>query len=251
MESSRITNIAHRGASSYAPENTFAAFDLARSMGVKDIELDVHFTNDDHIVVIHDESVDRTTNGSGHVREMTLEKIRSLDAGLWFSSKFIAEPIPTLGEVLERYKDDLNFHIEIKARDAPGLATRTCDLVRGYGVTNSTTITSFHKQWLVESKKYAPEIPTGWLVPFGPGSVWKDDIIEQALDEHFSQVCPRAELISTALVNTLHSNGFEVRCHGVFNEDLMIRVINSGADGMTVNFPDKLRQYLITKGLAN
>ncbi|MEC9320815.1 MAG: glycerophosphodiester phosphodiesterase family protein [Chloroflexota bacterium] len=251
MESSRITNIAHRGASSYAPENTFAAFDLARSMGVKDIELDVHFTNDDHIVVIHDESVDRTTNGSGHVRKMTLEKIRSLDAGLWFSSKFIAEPIPTLGEVLERYKDDLNFHIEIKAGDAPGLATRTCDLVRGYGVTNSTTITSFDKQWLVESKKYAPEIPTGWLVPLGPGSVWKDGIVKQALDEHFSQVCPRAELISTTLVNTLHSNGFEVRCHGVFNEDLMIRVINSGADGMTVNFPDKLRQYLITKGLAN
>ena len=250
MGSVIVTNIAHRGASSYAPENTFAAFDLAKKMGVKDIELDVHFTKDDHIVVIHDERVDRTTDGSGHVREMSLKKIRSLDAGAWLSGEFTAEPIRTLGEVLERYKNDLNFHIEIKAREAPGLATRTCDLVRGYGVVNTTTITSFDKQWLVETRKYAPEIPAGWLVPLGPGSPWKDDIIEQALEEGFSQVCPRAELISTTLVNKLHSNGFEVRCHGVFNEDLMIRVINSGADGMTVNFPDKLRQYLITKGLA-
>ena len=250
MGSKIVTNIAHRGASSYAPENTFAAFDLAKKMGVKDIELDVHFTKDDHIVVIHDERVDRTTDGSGHVREMSLAKIRSLDAGAWFSGEFTAEPIRTLGEVLERYKNDLNFHIEIKAREAPGLASRTCDLVRGYGVVNTTTITSFDKQWLVETRKYAPEIPAGWLVPLGPGSPWKDDIIEQALEEGFSQVCPRAELISTRLVNTLHSNGFEVRCHGVFNENLMIRVINSGADGMTVNFPDKLRQYLITKGFA-
>ena len=76
MGSAIVTNIAHRGASSYAPENTFAAFDLAKKMGVKDIELDVHFTKDDHIVVIHDERVDRTTDGSGHVREMSLAKIR-------------------------------------------------------------------------------------------------------------------------------------------------------------------------------
>ena len=165
MGSKIVINIAHRGASSYAPENTFAAFDLAKKMGVKDIELDVHFTKDDHIVVIHDERVDRTTDGSGHVREMSLEKIRSLDAGAWFSGEFTAEPIRTLGEVLERYKNDLNFHIEIKAREAPGLASRTCDLVRGYGVVNTTTITSFDKQWLVETRKYAPEIPAGWLVP--------------------------------------------------------------------------------------
>ena len=188
-------NIAHRGASSYAPENTFAAYDKALAMGVHQIELDVHFTSDDHLIVIHDDTVDRTTNGSGPVAEHTLAELRTLDAGSWFGLQYAGERIRTLGEVLEHYKGRHHFHIEIKARDVPGLATRTIDMVRGYGLTDDVTITSFWKPWVDESRAYAPEISTGWLVPLGPGSQWDDSIMDQALESGFTQVCPRADIV--------------------------------------------------------
>ena len=81
-------------------------------------------------------------------------------------------------------------------------------------------------------------------MPLGYETPWEDTIIEEALEEGFSQICPRASLISPDLVGTLHDNGFNVRCWGVFNEELMVKVIESGADAMTLNFPDKLVQYL-------
>ena len=240
-------NIAHRGASSYAPENTFAAYDKALAMGVNQIELDVHFTRDDHLVVIHDDTVDRTTDGSGPVADHTLVDLRSLDAGSWFSPQYAGERIRTLGEVLEHYKGRHHFHIEIKARQVPGLATRTIDMVRGYGVANDVTITSFWKPWVDESRAYAPDIPTGWLVPLGPGSQWEDSIVDQALESGFTQVCPRADIVTPEIVKMLHEKGFVVRCHGISNEDLMRHAVECGADGMTINFPDKLVEYLEAK----
>jgi glycerophosphoryl diester phosphodiesterase len=241
-----ITAIAHRGASAYAPENTFAAFDLAVEIGIRDIELDVQFTSDSHIVVIHDEVLDRTTDATGPVSHMTLKEIQQLDAGSWFDKKFSGEKIHTLGEVFDRYNDDVHFHIEIKSKEAKGLASRTCELVREYGRTNTTIITSFWKQWLIESRAHTPDISTGWLVPLGYETPWNDRFIEEALDGGFSQICPRANLISKTLVQKLHDNGFDVRCWGVSDEVLMEKVTNAGADGMTINFPDRLYSHQFT-----
>ena len=242
--SRKVTAIAHRGASSYAPENTFAAFDLAVDMGIEEIELDVQFTSDSHIIVIHDDTLDRTTDSSGEVSALILEEIQLLDAGTWFDERFSGEKIPTLDQVFDRYKDDFRFHIEIKLKKSKGLVSRVFDLIRKYGLAEQTTITSFWKQWLIESRRYAPEIPTGWLVPMGDESKWDDSIIEEALQEGFTQLCPRANLVSASLVRSLHDNGFNVRCWGVYDEELMIKVAESGVDAMTLNFPDKLNEYL-------
>jgi glycerophosphoryl diester phosphodiesterase len=104
MTDSSFMAIAHRGASSYAPENTFAAFDLALSMGARHIELDVEATRDGHIVVIHDDAVDRTTDGSGTRRRPTLEALQALDAGSWFGKEFAGQRIRCFRSVLSRYK---------------------------------------------------------------------------------------------------------------------------------------------------
>ena len=237
-----VLNIAHRGASEYAPENTFAAFDMALDMGVNHVELDVHFSCDGHIVVIHDDTLDRTTDGSGPVAGLTLAELRELDAGSWFGAKYSGEKIRTLAELFERYKGRLHFHIEIKAR-AEGLASRVADLVRAYGLTEDVTITSFWRPWLDEVRGYAPELTTGWLVPLGPVA-WDDSIIEQAAALGLDQVCPRADITTPELVRTLHERGFVVRCHGVYSEELMRHAVDCGADGMTINFPDKLTEYL-------
>lgn len=155
-----ILNIAHRGASAYAPENTFAAFDRALELNVSHVEMDVHLTRDGHIVVIHDDRVDRTTDGTGSVAERTLAELRALDAGSWFGAKFTGERIPTLDEVLQRYKDRLYLHIEIKARPAAtGLASRTVDLVRRHGVSDSVTIISF---WRRPGPMRPRFPPAGW-----------------------------------------------------------------------------------------
>ena len=240
-------NIAHRGASSYAPENTFAAYDKALAMGVDHVELDVHYTSDGHIVVIHDDTVDCTTNGSGPVASHTLAQLRSLDAGSWFGPEFAGERIRSLGEVhyLEHYKGRLYIHLEVKAR-AEGLASRAADLVRGYGMADSVTVTSFWKPALGEMRAYAPELPAGWLVPPGPRP-WDPSYVQQALDLGLTQLCPRADVVTPELVDELRGKGLGVPAWGIADEELMRRVVDAGADGMTINFPDKLVGYLKVK----
>jgi glycerophosphoryl diester phosphodiesterase len=235
--------IAHRGASSYAPENTFAAFDLAIEMGARHLELDVHVSSDGHLVVIHDDTVDRTTDGSGPVTSHSLAALTALDAGSWLDPRFKGECIPTLGAVLQRYKGRAHLHVEIKGHSAD-LTQRTVDLIRSHGMVAEVTITSFQKAKLEETRAHAPELPTGWLV----GEV-SDAVVAQARAMGLTQLCPRAGAVTPELVRRVHAEGFVVRAWGVATEDLMRRVVTAGADGMTVNFPDKLLAYLATPGL--
>lgn len=230
--------IAHRGASSYAPENTVAAFDLAIQMGVSHIELDVHSTSDGHIVVIHDETVDRTTNGTGPVTSHSLAALKALDAGSWFEGHFSGERIPTFSEVLLRYKGRVHIHTEIKGHSAH-LSQRIADVVRAHGMAEQVTITSFQKTRLEETHTYAPELPTGWLV-----SEVSDAVIAQARVMGLTQICPIANAVTPELIRRLHAEGLVVRAWGVATEDLMQKVVKAGADGATVNFPDKLIAYL-------
>ena len=234
--------IAHRGASSYAPENTLAAFDLALQMGARHIELDVHSTSDDRIVVIHDENVERTTNGTGPVASHTLSALKALDAGSWFAPRFAGERIPTLDEVFERYGGQAHIHTEIKGHSSD-LAKRTVDLIRRNGMAGQVTITSFQRARLEETRAYAPELPTGWLV-----AEITDAVIAQARAMGLTQLCPRANTVTPELVDRLRRAGFIVRAWGVTDENLMRVVVKGGADGMTVNFPDKLIAYLKAHG---
>lgn len=100
----QITTVAHRGASSYAPENTMPAFEKSVDMKAEMLEVDVQMSKDGELVVIHDHTIDRTTDGRGAVKDLTYEEIRNLDAGNHFSKEFAGEKIPTLSEVLDEYR---------------------------------------------------------------------------------------------------------------------------------------------------
>ncbi len=243
----KFMKIAHRGASSYAPENTFAAYDRGLEMGIDHIELDVHFTRDDHLVVFHDDTVDRTTNGRGPVLEHTLAELGSLDAGSWFGPDYAGERIRSLGEIVEHYKGRLYFHVEIKGRSV-GLSRRTIDMVRGYGLTDSVTITSFSKERLEEASAYDSDLPKGWLIPPGRNP-WEDTYFAQSASLGLTQICFRGELATPELVQSIHEAGYQARAWGVGDEEIMRRAVDSGADGMTINFPDKLSDYLEAKGI--
>ncbi len=142
---------AHRGSSGTHPENTLAAITDAIAVGVDGIEIDVQKTKDGKLVVIHDETVDRTTNGSGEVIQMTLEEIQALDAGSWFSNKFQGERIPTLDQVLDLVKDtsvQLNIELKNDLVDYPNLEEDVVRLVKKYEVMDQVLISSFNYQSL-------------------------------------------------------------------------------------------------------
>ena len=119
-QSSRILSIAHRGASSVAPENTIAAFRKALDLRADALECDIHQTKDGHLVILHDDRVNRTTNGSGSVGEMSLEEIRRLDAGSWFDPKFKNEKVLTFQEAIDLVKGKAGIYPETKAPDVYG-----------------------------------------------------------------------------------------------------------------------------------
>lgn len=230
--------IAHRGASAYAPENTFAAFDLALQMGAVHLELDLHAAADGPSVVIHDNTLERTTNGTGPVDQRSLAELKRLDAGSWYDSKFANERIPEFTEVLDRYARRAHLHAEIKSSRV-GFCRQIADEIRNCGVEKHVTITAFECAHLDEVRRYAPELSTGWLV-----QEITEDILATAKQMRIAQICSKASMITAEIVRLLHNQGFTARAWGVPSEDLMRAVVRSGADGMTVNFPDKLFQFL-------
>ena len=234
MNTANCIAIAHRGASTYAPENTFAAFDLALEMGARHLELDVQMTSDDHLVIIHDDWVNRTTNGFGRVWKHTLAELQALDAGAWFHKKFAGERTPTLEAMLNRYRGRAHLHVEIKGK-TEGLSERTADMIRALGWAGDVTMTSFQKDKLDALRAYAPELPAGWLL-----RKIDDEVISEAKRLGIAQLCPKADNVTPELVARLRGAGFNLRAWGVSNEELMRNMIDAGVDGMTVNFPDKL-----------
>jgi glycerophosphoryl diester phosphodiesterase len=140
---------AHRGCSGTHPENTIAAFRAAAELPVYGVELDVHLTKDGRVVVIHDEKINRTTNGKGYVKDMTLEELQSFDAGSWFSEEWADETIPTLGEVLDVFQDTSHrLNIEIKSDVFPydSLVDKVVNSAAKRGMTDRILISSFNHE---------------------------------------------------------------------------------------------------------
>lgn len=167
--------IAHRGASHDAPENTMAAFREALKQGADAIELDIQLTKDGEMVVIHDETLDRTTDMTGFVKSYTLAELKKADAGSKFSPKFAGEPIPLLEEVFELLRGTNVFlNIELKTTKFlyEGIEKKAVDIVRHYGYEENTIFSSFNHYSLVECKRLAPEIKTGILYNLGIYRPW-------------------------------------------------------------------------------
>jgi glycerophosphoryl diester phosphodiesterase len=165
---------AHRGASSYAPENTIAAFELALTQNADAIELDVKLSADGHAIVIHDPRVDRTTGGHGRVKDLPLGELRALDAGSFFSEKFHGEKIPTLEEVFEAVGKRTFINVELTNYDSPrdGLVETVCMLVKKCGMQERVIFSSFFASNLSKAHAYLPDVPSGLLAFKGLLGVW-------------------------------------------------------------------------------
>jgi len=181
----RTLNFAHRGARTVAPENTLAAFRLAADQGADGVELDVQLSADGQIVVIHNDTVDATTDGTGPVAQMPLAALRELDAGSYFSPEFAGERIPTLDEVFEEFGHRLLLNVELKALSVTGnsarrLAAAVVDAIRRHGLASRVLLSSFNPLALRAVKRIDRSLPVGYL--------YAPDLRHEARHPHHSMV---------------------------------------------------------------
>lgn len=157
---------AHRGYSAKFPENTLAAFNACANLPIQGVEFDVHLTKDGKVVVIHDESIDRTSNGSGFVKDMTLAELRAYDYGSWFSVEFKGEKIPVLSEVLEMFRQtDIRVNIEIKSDifTYPNLEETVLHEIEAQGMMQQVVISSFDHEAVRRVGQLAPTVENAAL----------------------------------------------------------------------------------------
>jgi len=233
-------NYAHRGASEYCPENTLLSFYTGIFMGANGIETDVQLTKDNVLVLFHDHTLERVTGEKGCVEDYTFNELQSFNV----KKNSFTDKIISFEDFLYHFSHkDLTFAIELKGDKT---AKPTADLLRKYNMQNKTIVTSFKFNELEDLKSYAPEFKAGYLAL---------EVIDEALLSKMKrlgieELCPRATVITKEKVKNWKEQGFEVRAWGVTNETIMKDIFNSGINGMTVNFPDKLTQYYLqAKGL--
>ena len=225
--------IAHRGASGYAPENTRAAFDRAITLGADAIETDVQLSADGELVLFHDAMVDRTSDGHGPVADYTLAELRRLDLGGWFSAAFAGERVLTVSELLDEYAERIPLVLEIKDPRATGpLVT----LLTERDMLNHLQVTSFHWGALLDAQALNAGLTLGFLTPG-----FEDDTIERLARRGFAQICPPADRLTARRVRRAHERGLTVRAWRVERRDQVERLVETGADGATCNWPDWLR----------
>lgn len=232
--------IAHRGASGYAPENTIASIEFAIKMGCEAIEFDVQLTKDNQMVVCHDFTVDRTTNGSGEIKNYTLAEIKKLDAGSWFSKEFAGERIPTLEELLNIIPNDIFLHIEIKrtSSDNRDIEKVLNDILVKHNRITTVLISSFNHYSIREIKRYNDQINIGMALEadlIEPIKYIKDN------DIPLYSFHPCYEYVSSSMIQELHKNNIRVHCWTVNNKELATRLKEMGVDSIFTNYPDLLK----------
>jgi len=192
---SKTLNLAHRGANTDAPENTMAAFRRAVEVGASGLEFDVQLSKDGSVVVIHDEKLERTTSGSGLVKDYTLQELQHLDAGSWFGEEFAGEKIPTLDQVLDQFSStNLVYNIELKSGIVlyPGLEEKVIEAVTTRNLEDQVVVSSFNHYSLVTCCELNKEIRTGMLYVAGLFEPWgyADQVVVSSFN-HYSLVTCR------------------------------------------------------------
>ena len=232
--------VAHRGASGYAPENTLAAFRRAVELGAKFIETDLHLTSDLRFAVIHDHSLERTTNGRGLVHDMSQAELRAFDAGSWFSPAFAGERIPTLDEVLAFGREfDVTFFLEIKSEEAWGLHDALVGALRANKATDRVIVLSFGADNLERIHQLDDQIMTGFLFdePL-------PNAVELTLRMGARQMAPRGNLVTPDLVEQAHRADLSVVTWTLNEPEQMRAALAAGVDGVMTDYPDRLRAVM-------
>lgn len=237
-------NIAHRGYSGRFPENTMRAFQEALLVGAQGLEFDVQLTRDNEPVVIHDEKLGRTADGTGYVSDYTWKELRSLDAGKWMDSSFRGERIPHLDEVLDfGAQEGLLMNIELKTGTLPypGLVETVTNAISNKGIEEHVIISSFNHRTLMEVASFLPKVRTAIIYAAGMYKPW-----DYASQVHANALHPSWSFVDEYAVKGAHSAGMIVNTWTVNDVEDMDAAIALNVDGVITNFPDILSERLET-----
>jgi glycerophosphoryl diester phosphodiesterase len=256
QKSKRPLVMAHRGGAGLWPENTLLAFERARDLGVDVIELDVHSTADGALVVMHDATIERTTDGRGRINDLTLAEVKKLDAGYrWsidgsktFPGRGQGLSVPTLDEVFTRLPA-MRFNIEPK-QETPSLAKPLCRMIRERGMANKVIVGSFRQTVLDEFRRECPEVATSaspnevsefMRIQRGPvNAPYRPVIHALQVPEYVGGTL----VLTKEFVDAAHSKGLQVHAWTVNEIEAMKRLIALGVDGIMTDYPDRLLSLL-------
>lgn len=264
--------IAHRGASGHAPESSMAALELAHEWGVDYLELDIQMTSDGELVAFHDDSLERTSNGEGHINDYTLAELKDLDAGSWFNDAypdqaddaFIGAEILTLEEVFNRFGQDARYYLETKSPQLnPGIEAALVKRLEAFNMidTGRVLIQSFAQESLLTIHELNDKIPLIQLVWYYPNEEDNSRLVEwtdvtpgpqEITDEDLQAVAEYAvgigsnfiyegeEIIDAAFILKAQENGLPVHIYTINETEQMQRLLGWGVDGLFTNYPDRL-----------
>lgn len=230
--------IGHRGIPHIAPENTIVSFKKALESGADGLETDVQMTKDGHIILCHDETLNRTTNGKGLLKDYTLKELKNLSAGAYFSEEFKEEKIPTLEEFFELVWDkNILINIEIKSGIViyDGIEEKLISMINKLNIGHKIIISSFNHYSLLKCKEIDKNIKTGVLYAAGLVAPW-----EYAKRINADAIHPFYYSIRPDMIPSLKNNKIMVNPYTVDDETHMRYMINMGVDGIITNYADKL-----------
>jgi glycerophosphoryl diester phosphodiesterase len=235
-------NFAHRGFSGKYPENTLLAFGKAIEAGCDGIELDVHLSKDGELVIIHDELVDRTTNGRGLVADYTLAELQKLDASAGYSGVYGKNKIPTLQAYFELIKDtNIVTNIELKTgvNPYPGIEEKTLAMIDAYGLRDRIIISSFNHYSVLRMQALAPDMQYGFLE-----ESWIVDMADYTAAHGVQCIHPIFNAIDEAYVKAAREKGLAINTWTVNAEEDIRRMVELGIDGIIGNYPDLIGKVI-------
>jgi len=248
----RIVTVAHRGASGYAPECTLASYRLGVKMNADYIEIDLRETKDGELVVMHDDTVDRTTDGRGRVREMTLAEIRTLDAGSWFNEKhpmyaraeYADEKVPTLREIFEAFGRDTRYMLEPKDPDEhPGMEEKIWALIEEYDLSGFVAVQSFSKASLQKIRALDSDVPLFQLLWHNRSARVSQQTLEE-IGTYANGIGVNFLRIDESYVQKVKHSGLSLYPYTVNYQVNMEKAVKWGVDGVHTDFPDRFREVI-------
>ncbi|MFE5294428.1 glycerophosphodiester phosphodiesterase [Isoptericola sp. NPDC056618] len=235
--------VAHRGNSAVAPQNTRAAFESAARAGADSLEIDVRLTVDGEVVVIHDDTVDATTNGSGKLADLELREVRLLDAGSWFSPAYAGQRVPTFGEVTDllRARPGLDLLLEVKGAWSAREVRRVTEPLRAAGLADRTVAQSFWPETVAALRDADPGLRRGLLV-----TTARDDLVERCRDLDVVMCNPQGTVLrdDPDVVARLHEAGLSTAVWTLNEPAHWAAAVALGVDAIITDRPDHLAGWL-------
>ncbi|NGO89485.1 glycerophosphodiester phosphodiesterase family protein [Vreelandella stevensii] len=269
--------IAHRGASGHAPESTLPAYELAHEWGVDYLELDAQLTADGEVVIFHDNTLERTSNGEGHIHEHTLAELKALDTGSWFneanpeqaSEDFVGLPMLTLEELFDHFGYTTRYYIETKSPHLnPGLEAALVERLEAYDMVEEgrVLVQSFAQESLLKIEALNPEIPLVQLLWYSPSEGEGTPLVEwndttpapaQMRASDFQRIAEYAvgigtnarhdgqDVIDADFIELAQQNGLPVHVYTVNEPSEMERLMGLGVDGLFSDYPDRVQALIV------